>query len=48
MAGKTRPALVVSRALGDQDRALITVIPHTASLIRCRGGSRTAPYLFPF
>ena len=32
MAGKTRPALVVSRAFGDQDRALITVIPHTTSL----------------
>jgi len=32
MAGKTRPALVVSGAFGDQDRALITVIPHTTSL----------------
>ena len=32
MAGKTRPALVVSRAFGDQDRALITVILHTTSL----------------
>jgi mRNA interferase MazF len=32
MAGKTRPALVVSEAFGDQDRALITVIPHTTSL----------------
>jgi mRNA-degrading endonuclease toxin of MazEF toxin-antitoxin module len=32
MAGKTRPALVVSVALGDQDRALITVVPHTTSL----------------
>ena len=32
MAGKTRPGLVVSRAFGDQDRALITVIPHTTSL----------------
>ena len=31
-AGKTRPALVVSGAFGDQDRALITVIPHTTSL----------------
>lgn len=32
MAGKTRPALVVSVAFGDQDRALITVVPHTTSL----------------
>jgi mRNA interferase MazF len=31
-AGKTRPALVVSVAFGDQDRALITVVPHTTSL----------------
>jgi mRNA interferase MazF len=32
MAGKTRPALVVSVAFGDEDRALITVVPHTTSL----------------
>jgi mRNA interferase MazF len=32
MAGKTRPALVVSVAFGDQDRSLITVVPHTTSL----------------
>lgn len=32
LAGKTRPALVVSVAFGDQDRALITVVPHTTSL----------------
>ena len=31
-AGKTRPALVVSVAFGDLDRALITVVPHTTSL----------------
>lgn len=31
-AGKTRPALVVSVSFGDQDRALITVVPHTTSL----------------
>lgn len=31
-AGKTRPASVVSVALGDQDRSLITVVPHTTSL----------------
>ena len=28
-AVKTRPALVVSVTFGDQDRALITVVPHT-------------------
>jgi mRNA interferase MazF len=32
LAGKTRPALVVSVAFGDQDRSLITVVPHTTSL----------------
>jgi len=32
LAGKTRPALVVSTAFGDQDRALITVVPHTTTL----------------
>jgi mRNA interferase MazF len=32
LVGKTRPALIVSVAFGNQDRALITVIPHTTSL----------------
>ena len=32
LAGKTRPALVVSVAFGDRDRSLITVVPHTTSL----------------
>ncbi|MBK7926990.1 MAG: type II toxin-antitoxin system PemK/MazF family toxin [Bryobacterales bacterium] len=32
MAEKVRPALIVSVAYGDHDRALITVIPHTTSL----------------
>src|SRR5579864_7878448 len=32
LAGKARPALVVNVAFGDQDRALITVVPHTTSL----------------
>jgi mRNA interferase MazF len=36
MAGKTRPAVVVSVEFGDRDRALITVVPHTTSL---RGSS---------
>jgi mRNA-degrading endonuclease toxin of MazEF toxin-antitoxin module len=32
LAGKTRPALVVSVAFGGRDRSLITVVPHTTSL----------------
>jgi mRNA interferase MazF len=32
MAEKVRPALVVSVAYGDADRALVTIIPHTTSL----------------
>jgi mRNA interferase MazF len=32
MAGKTRPALIVSVPFGDRDRTLITVVPHTTSL----------------
>jgi len=32
MAGKTRPALIVSVPYADQDRALITVVPHTTAL----------------
>ena len=32
MAGKIRPALVVSVGYGDLDRALITILPHTTSL----------------
>jgi mRNA interferase MazF len=31
-AGKTRPALVVSVAFGDEDRSLVTVVPHTTTL----------------
>jgi mRNA interferase MazF len=31
LAGKTRPALVVSVPSGDQDRSLITVVPHATS-----------------
>jgi mRNA interferase MazF len=48
LAGKTRPALVVSVAFGDQDRSLITVVPHTTSL---RGSpfeiAVRAPFLKP-
>ena len=36
MEGKVRPALVVSAAYGDLDRALVTIVPHTTSL---RGSS---------
>ena len=32
LAGKIRPALVVSVPYGDLDRALITVVPHTTTL----------------
>ena len=32
MAEKVRPALVVSIAYGDADRALITIVPHTTAL----------------
>ncbi len=32
LAGKVRPALVISVPFGDQDRSLITVVPHTTSL----------------
>jgi len=32
MAEKVRPALVISAAFGDTDRALVTIVPHTTSL----------------
>jgi mRNA interferase MazF len=32
MAAKVRPALIVSVAYGDLDRALVTILPHTTSL----------------
>jgi mRNA interferase MazF len=31
-AAKSRPAVVLSREYGDNDRALITVVPHTTSI----------------
>jgi mRNA interferase MazF len=31
MAAKVRPALVISVPAGDQDRALVTLVPHTTS-----------------
>ena len=32
MTEKVRPALIVSVAFGDTDRALVTIIPHTTNL----------------
>lgn len=32
MVEKVRPALILSVAFGDDDRALMTVVPHTTSL----------------
>ena len=34
MAEKVRPALVISVAFEDADRALVTIVPHTTSLRR--------------
>jgi mRNA interferase MazF len=31
MAAKVRPCLVVSSRIGDTDRALVTLVPHTTS-----------------
>jgi len=45
LAGKTRPALVVNVPFGDQDRSLITVVPHTTSL---RGSSFEVAVRVPF
>lgn len=44
MAAKVRPVLIVSRAFGDSDRALVTVIPDTTSL---RGSSFEVPVTSP-
>jgi mRNA interferase MazF len=32
LAAKVRPALVLSVPAGDQDRALVTLVPHTTSI----------------
>jgi mRNA interferase MazF len=32
MVEKVRPALVISVAFGDADRALVTIVPHTTSV----------------
>lgn len=44
MEGKVRPALVVSIAYGDLDRALVTILPHTTSL---RGSQFEIPVQTP-
>jgi mRNA interferase MazF len=40
IAAKVRPALVVSVAYGDKDRALVTIVPHTTA-------RRGSPYEIP-
>ena len=48
LAGKTRPALIVSVPFSDQDRSLITVVPHTTSLRGSRFEIKvSAPFLKP-
>ncbi len=48
MAEKVRPALIVSVAFGDSDRALITIVPHTTSLRRSQYEvSVSVPFLKP-
>jgi mRNA interferase MazF len=45
MVEKVRPALVVSVAYGDADRALVTIVPHTTSL---RGSQYEVPVQVAF
>ncbi|MFN0105367.1 MAG: type II toxin-antitoxin system PemK/MazF family toxin [Bryobacteraceae bacterium] len=45
MAAKVRPVLIVSGRFDDQDRALVTVIPHTTSL---RGSRQEIAVHVPF
>jgi mRNA interferase MazF len=45
MIQKVRPALVLNRSFKDEDRALITVIPHTTSL---RGSDLEIRFIVPF
>lgn len=45
MAGKVRPVLVISVPYGDQDYALVTVVPHTTSN---RGAQFEVPAAIPF
>jgi len=45
MTEKVRPALIVSVAFGDTDRALVTIVPHTTSL---RGSQHEVAVNVPF
>ena len=45
LAAKIRPALVISVPPGDEDRALVAIVPHTTSL---RGTRFEAPSSVPF
>jgi mRNA interferase MazF len=45
LAGKVRPALVVSAEIGDSDYALIAVVPHTTSV---RGSSYEVKLSVPY
>ena len=45
MAAKVRPALVLSVPAGDDDRALVTLVPHTTSV---RGTAFEAAVAVPF
>ena len=45
IAAKVRPALVVSEPYGDEDRALIAVVPHTTSI---RGSQYEIQIYVPF
>jgi mRNA interferase MazF len=48
MAAKVRPALVVSTAYSDLDRALVTIVPHTTGLRGSRYEiSANVPFLKP-
>jgi mRNA interferase MazF len=45
MVEKVRPALIVSVAYGPDDRALVTIVPHTTSL---RGSAYEVSVKVPF
>jgi mRNA interferase MazF len=45
MAAKTRPALIVSVAFSDLDRAIVTVVPHTTKV---RGSTFEVSVRVPF
>ena len=48
MAAKVRPALILSQPPGDEERALLTVVPHTTSLRGTRFEiAVNAPFLRP-